>query len=107
MPINNPAYIASLCAACSTVPRVRLLAALADRTEATRKQIAEAIGETPEAMGYSIKVLLAATLVEETRVESGPSFVERYYRLTDDGRALHQMLAAICSRAEADVVSAA
>lgn len=92
MDAADAAAVAALCSTSSTVPRVRVLSFLAHSSESTRKDIAESIGEPPESMGYSIKVLVAAGLVEETRTEPGSTFVERFYRLTEYGEAFYEAL---------------
>ncbi len=92
MDAADAAAVAALCSTSSTVPRVRVLSLLAHSLESTRKDMAESIGEPPDSMGYSIKVLVAAGLVEEARTEPGSTFVERFYRLTDHGEAFYEVL---------------
>jgi hypothetical protein len=43
-------------------------------------------------MGYSLKVLASAGLVEVARTAPGTSFVERFYRLTRYGQTFYALL---------------
>lgn len=72
-----------------------MLAALASCDDATRTQLADALGEQPEGLGYSIKVLMESGLVEEARTEPAANFVERFFGLTDLGRLVYATLLAL------------
>lgn len=103
---GEAAVVAAACSASSTVPRVQTLAVLATSGEATRKEIADLLGEPPEAMGYSIKVLMTAGLVEETRTLPGATAIERFYSLTEYGRAVLIVLGRFAELGTSDVLPA-
>ena len=92
---DSAAVVASVCSACSTVPRVRLLAALAACDHASRKELAQTLDEPPDALRYSIKILRLAGLVEETRTAAGAKCVECVYALTARGRRVQAALLAL------------
>lgn len=71
--------------------RGSILIELGRAGEATATQLARRLGQTPNNVYHHLRVLLELGVVEPPRSVPGPTYVEKFYRITDETRAALHM----------------